>query len=192
MLEVEVTQKKAIGIRNVWLLFWRVTLGGARAGRLGVGLFDMPVTLDDLEALVRRRLDAVIAEERRAAREVGSAAEKRVKTLRRRLWRAGYEYNIDYLLELTSLLNTRTPFLNREVHEVRERKEYRSRVRNGEQPRIASRFETNLYLADLMVRNSEASGGRDGVKDLNCGRRTEWTFAGETSFAMGDSGRAST
>ena len=63
---------------------------------------------------------------------------------------------MDRLVNLASLLNCCTPFLNREVLEARRRQAFRRRRGVGaEQPRIVSTFETQLYLSDLEARRAE-------------------------------------
>ena len=72
-------------------------------------------TLDRIERGIREQLLEVIQQEKAEAEVKGSETEKRMGALRRRLHKAGYEYDMERLVDLRSLLMGQPPFMNCEM-----------------------------------------------------------------------------
>ena len=107
------------------------------------------------EAGLKELVSLVVEREKRDREHRGSEAQQREETIKKRLIKAGYEYDPQMLLDVTSLLDAPT-FRNFSVSYLRHRRQDRIKQPNLKLPRVVGLFETNVYLGDRALRATEA------------------------------------
>ena len=107
------------------------------------------------EEKIRSLLEMAIKCDTSTRTQVNSDRTQRDSIIKKKLFKAGYEYEVDRLLDLTSLMTPLT-FRNYSAIMLRGRRTGRIIRPALKLPRVEGKFDLNVYFADRTLRTREA------------------------------------